>query len=77
VAGGVEVKGQAFDLLELKRETALITKNYMHARILWRYLKQHEVDAVIVTKHAVQIHPRDVAKAEELMRNYAQERKDV
>ena len=64
-------------MTELKRETALITKNYLHARILWRYLKRHAVDAMIVTKHAVQIHPSDVARAEELMRNYAQERKNV
>jgi len=34
------------------------------------YLKHHGVDAVIVTKHAVQIHPDHEAKAAEVLPQY-------
>ena len=38
---------------------------------LRKFLEHHGVDAVLVTKHAVQVHPDDVVKAAELLPKYA------
>ena len=35
-----------------------------------RYLKHHGVDAVLVTKHAVQVHPDHQETAAQLLSNY-------
>ena len=35
-----------------------------------RFLKHHTIDAVIVTKHAVQIHPDHEQKAARVLPNY-------
>lgn len=55
---------------ELKRQTALIAGKYLEAFELNEYFRHRKVNAVIVQKFAVQVHPLDVAKAEEAMYEY-------
>ncbi len=56
----------------MKRETVHIFNagQFSVARSVCRYLKHHGVDAAVVTKHAVQIHPDHAAKAKEVLPNY-------
>lgn len=55
-----------------KRETAMIAepKNYMKARELTAYLRAKGVDVVLVTKHAVQVHPDHIGAAEAAIKAY-------
>jgi hypothetical protein len=49
----------------VKRTTVHIFERgqFVDAMSVCRFLKQHGVDAVVVTKHAIQVHPDDVVKA--------------
>ena len=60
-----------------KRENALITAKYMQAWELFKDLRNAGIDAIIVNRFAVQIHPAHVAVAEKFMAAYEKDwRKD-
>ena len=44
--------------------------HYVDADSLAKFLKHHGVDATVVTKHAVQVHPDHAARTAELMPQY-------
>lgn len=54
-----------------KLENALVTSSYPQALELAAYLKARKVDAKIVTRFGVQVHPAYVKQAEEAMKGYA------
>ena len=56
----------------MKRTTVHIFERgqFVDAMSVCRFLKQHGVDAVVVTKHAIQVHPDDVVKAAEALPKY-------
>jgi len=53
-----------------QRQNCLVTSKFLAARELLAYLKAKRVDAVIVTRFAVQVHPDSVAQAEEAIWQY-------
>lgn len=53
-----------------KRENAFVSGNFLQAREVLAYLKAKKVDAILVTKFAVQVHPAHVPLAEEAIYNY-------
>ena len=56
----------------MKRSTVHVFKagEFGLAFSVCRYLKHHGVDAVLVTKHAVQIHPDHGQKTSEVLQAY-------
>lgn len=55
---------------ETKRVTVTIKDKLTQARVVERFLKARGCDVKIVTKHAVQVHPRDAAKAKEAAKGF-------
>jgi len=56
----------------VKRTTVHIFERgqFVDAMSVCRFLKQHGVDAVVVTKHAIQVHPDDVVKSAGVLPTY-------
>jgi len=56
----------------MKRTTVHIFEKgeFAEAHSLVRFLKHHGVDASLVTKHAVQVHPEHAVKAAEVLPKY-------
>ena len=56
----------------MKRTTVHIFRagDFAVASSLSRYLKHHGIDAVVVTKHAVQVHPDHEQKAAAVLPQY-------
>jgi hypothetical protein len=51
----------------MKRATIHIFEKFLPAWDVTGFLKQHGIDAKLVTRHAVQVHPDQVAQAKELL----------
>ena len=55
---------------ELKRENVVVVDRFLVANDLFNYLKHYEVDVKMVTKHAIQVHPRHAERAKELLKDF-------
>jgi hypothetical protein len=52
----------------VKRVTVHIFEKFLPAWDVTGFLQQHGIDAKLVTRHAVQVHPEQVEQAKELLK---------